>query len=63
MNWQVSFSLWILQLHESLLKNMCNWKEKKNVDAKYNMAELVYLAWDREINFGLELGPDLKEPT
>ena len=38
-------------------------EREKNVDAKYNMAELVYVAWDREIHFGLELGPNLKEPT
>ena len=34
---------------------------EKIIDAKYNMSELVDLAWGREIHFGLDLDLDLKE--
>ena len=42
-----------------MLNNMCNWHEKKNVDANYNMVELMDLVLGRNIHIRLELN---KEP-
>ena len=59
MNQQVSFPLWVLEVKKCLLKNMCNWQERKLLLQSRTWAELVDVAWSREIHMDLNLN---KEP-
>ena len=50
MNWQISFSLWILINEEIHIIEYVQLAREEIVDAKYNMDERVDLAWGREIH-------------
>ena len=54
-NWQVSFSI---ESEELLIEEYVQLVGEGIVDAEYNMAELMDLAWYREIHLGLDLNEE-----
>ena len=56
MNWQVSSPLWIFEVKKMPIEEHVQLERHEVVDAKYNIVELVDLAWCRGIHLGFRFG-------